>query len=71
MALLDFIRGDRCYIIDDKQEIKSAKIIKRQGNYYTVQLVGSCGALQLSANQIFHTPQDAANSIGIEISKRG
>lgn len=58
-----FERGEICYIVENNRTIKSAKIISRQGDFYTIQIVGSCGAIRLKESRLFKTEDDANNHI--------
>ena len=58
-----FERGDKCYIVENNRTVKAAKIISRQGEFYTIQTVGSCGAIRLKESQLFETEEDANNHI--------
>ena len=37
-----FERGDKCFIVENSRTVKAAKVISRQGEFYTIQTVGSC-----------------------------
>lgn len=56
-----FRRGDICYILQNNQPVK-VRIVMRQEHLYTVQPVGACGAIQVTKQQLFLTPQDALAS---------
>lgn len=59
---MKFVRGDICYILENNMHPKAAKIISRQGNFYTIQLVGSCGAIRLKESRLFKTEEEAIQS---------
>lgn len=65
---MSFARGDTCYILENNMNVRAAKVINRQGKFYIIQLVGSCGAIRLSENRLFETEEDAENSK--KLSKR-
>ena len=65
---MSFVRGDTCYILENNMNVRVAKVINRQGKFYIIQLVGSCGAIRLSENRLFETEEDAENSK--KLSKR-
>ena len=44
---MSFVRGDTCYILENNMNVRAAKVINRQGKFYIIQLVGSCGAIRL------------------------
>lgn len=50
---MDFARGDVCYILENNMNVRAAKVINKQGKFYTIQLVGSCGAIRLSESRLF------------------
>lgn len=58
-----FKRGEICYIIENNRTIKATKIIGKQGDFYTVQIVGSCGAIRLKESRLFKTEDEAKNHI--------
>ena len=55
-------RGDICYILESNYRITQVKIINRQGKFYTVQPIGSCGAIRLKEHRLFATDEEAENS---------
>lgn len=57
-----FQRGDICYILKNNCSVHQAKVISRQGNLYTIQLIGTCGATRLPSGRLFKTPEDAEAS---------
>lgn len=57
-----FVHGDACYILENNMNVRAAKVINRQGRFYVVQLVGSCGAIRLSESRLFETEEAAENS---------
>ena len=59
---MQFSRGDTCYIIESNMRVKAAKVINRQGDFYTIQLVGTCGAIRLRGSRLFKTEQEAKES---------
>lgn len=59
---MDFVRGDTCYILENNMNVRAAKVINRQGRFYIIQLVGSCGAIRLPENRLFLTEEEAENS---------
>lgn len=59
---MSFVRGDTCFILENNMNVRAAKVINRQGKFYIIQLVGSCGAIRLSENRLFETEEDAENS---------
>ena len=58
-----FEQGDKCFIVENNRTIKAAKIISRQGEFCTIQTVGSCGAIRLKESRLFETEEDANNHI--------
>lgn len=59
---MQFLRGDTCYILESNMKVKAAKVINRQGDFYTIQLVGTCGAIRLKESRLFKTEQEAKES---------
>ena len=59
---MDFARGDVCYILENNMNVRAAKVINKQGRFYTIQLVGSCGAIRLPESRLFLTEEEAENS---------
>ena len=59
---MDFVRGDTCYILENNMNVRAAKVINRQGRFYIIQLVGSCGAIRLPESRLFLTEEEAENS---------
>lgn len=57
-----FTRGDICYILENNMNVRAAKVARRQGGFYIIQLVGSCGAIRLPESRLFATEADAENS---------
>ena len=57
-----FVRGDTCYILENNMNVRAAKVISRQGKFYIIQLVGSCGAIRLSESRLFASEEAAENS---------
>ena len=59
---MSFIRGDTCYILENNMNVRAAKVISKQGKFYIIQLVGSCGAIRLSESRLFETEEEAESS---------
>ena len=59
---MNFVRGDTCYILENNMNVRAAKVINRQGRFYIIQLVGSCGAIRLLESRLFLTEEEAENS---------
>lgn len=57
-----FSRGDTCYILENNTRVRPAKIINKIGKIYTIQMVGSCGAIRLSEHRLFKTEKEALDS---------
>lgn len=57
-----FVRGDTCYILENNMNVRAAKVINKQGRFYVIQLVGSCGAIKLPESRLFKTEEEAENS---------
>lgn len=66
MVVLDgmgFKAGDICYILESNRRVRQAKVAGKSGEFYTIQLVGSCGAIRLKENRLFGTEEDARKSM--------
>ena len=59
---MSFVRGDTCYILENNMNTRAAKVINKQGRFYIIQLVGSCGAIRLLESRLFETEEDAQRS---------
>lgn len=59
---MSFVRGDTCYILENNMNVRAAKVISKQGRFYVIQLVGSCGAIRLPESRLFETEEAAENS---------
>ena len=59
---MSFVCGDTCYILENNMNVRAAKVISRQGKFYIIQLVGSCGAIRLSESRLFASEEEAENS---------
>lgn len=59
---MSFVRGDTCYILENNMNVRAAKVINKQGRFYVIQLVGSCGAIRLPESRLFETEEAAENS---------
>ena len=62
---MPYKRVDTCYIMNDSPTATQVKVVGKQGATYLVQMIGSCGALKLSENQLFSTKEEAEESIKI------
>ena len=59
---MSFVRGETCYILENNMNVRAARVINKQGRFYIIQLVGSCGAIRLPESRLFRTEEDAENS---------
>lgn len=59
---MNFKKGDICYILENNMNVRTAKISRVDGNFYTIQLVGSCGAIRLPKGRLFKTEEAALQS---------
>lgn len=55
--------ADKCFIVENNRIVKAAKVIGKQGEFYTIQTVGSCGAIRLKESRLFMTEEEANNHI--------
>lgn len=58
-----FKTGDVCYILENNMRPRQAKISAKQGEFYVIQLIGSCGAIRLRESRLFKTEDEALESI--------
>lgn len=56
---MSFVRGETCYILENNMNVRAVRVINKQGRFYIIQLVGSCGAIRLSESRLFKTEEDA------------
>ena len=63
---MKFARGETCYILESNYKIRAAKVINKQGDFYVIQLVGSCGAIRLKESRLFKTEDEALSSQKVE-----
>lgn len=59
---MSFVRGDTCFILENNMNVRAAKVISKQGKFYIIQLVGSCGAIRLSESRLFASEEETENS---------
>ncbi|MBC5688151.1 hypothetical protein H8S37_04285 [Mediterraneibacter sp. NSJ-55] len=57
-----FKKDDICYILENNMNVRKARVSARQGKFYVIQLVGSCGAIRLPESRLFKTEQEAWDS---------
>lgn len=60
--------GDTCYIIENEKP-KRGRVSSKKNGLYFIQFVGSCGALSVEEDQIFHTEEEAQKYIDKENNK--
>lgn len=60
---LGFVRGENCYIVENNKFVRPAKVVSKQGKFYTIQLLGSCGAIRLSESRLFKTKEEAEDGV--------
>lgn len=58
-----FNKDDVVFIIENNSVIRKAKVARKQGDNYIIQLIGSCGALTLAEDQLYATKDAAAEAI--------
>lgn len=64
-----FKRGDTCYILESNYKVTQAKVVSRQGKFYTLQLIGSCGAIRLPEHRLFTSEDNARESMKVNTTK--
>lgn len=60
---MGFKAGDICYILESNRRVRQAKVAGKSGEFYTIQLVGPCGAIRLKESRLFGTEEDARKSM--------
>lgn len=60
---MGFKAGDICYILESNRRVRQAKVAGKSGEFYTIQLIGSCGAIRLKESRLFGTEEDARKSM--------
>lgn len=60
---MGFKAGDICYILESNRRVRQAKVAGKSGEFYTIQLVGSFGAIRLKESRLFGTEEDARKSM--------
>lgn len=63
---MKFARGETCYILESNYKVRAAKVINKQGDFYVIQLVGSCGAIRLKESRLFKTEDEALTNQKVE-----
>ena len=58
-----FNKDDVVFIIENNSVIRKAKVARKQGDNYIIQLIGSCRALTLAEDQLYATEDTAAEAI--------
>ena len=56
---MEYKKDDIVYIIENNKIIKPARVVSRQGEFYTIQLVGSCGAIRLKKHRLYSSEEEA------------
>lgn len=57
-----FQRDDIVYILENNINVRQAKVMNKQGKFYTIQLIGSCGAIRLPEGRLFESEEAAMQS---------
>lgn len=60
---MGFKAGDTCYILENNRRVRQAKVAGRSGEFYTIQLIGTCGVIRLKESRLFETEEDARKSM--------
>ena len=55
--------GDSVYIIQNNRQVIEVKIIKKNTDFYVVQLPGSTGGIQLREGRLFRTKEEAEEQL--------
>lgn len=59
---MKFTRDEICYILENNEVATPAKVMRRQGNFYIIQLVGHSGAIRLPESRLFKSEEEALQS---------
>ncbi len=59
---MTFMRGDTCYILEENKYVQKAKVMRKQGEAYFIQFIGSCGAVKMPEDRLFKTQEEAEAS---------
>lgn len=54
--------GDICYFVENNRFIREAKVVSFHGSFVQIKY-GDHAGMRLNAKRIFHTEEDAKNSI--------
>lgn len=59
---MSFVPGDICYILENNTYITKARVMRKFGDSYIIQRIGTCGAIQLPPDELFQTEEEALAS---------
>ena len=51
---MSFCEGDKAYIIENNSHVTPVRIIRKDGEFYTIQFA-DCGRINLRESRLFHT----------------
>ena len=54
-----FVEGEQVYIVESHLHVTPALIIKKSGEFYTIRLLNSGGAITLRQSRLFQTKEEA------------
>ena len=57
-----FREGDQAYIIENNSHVTPVQIIKKDGDFYTIQFT-NYGRINLRESRLFHTQEEAKEKI--------
>lgn len=54
--------GDTCYFVENNRTIREARVVSIYGSFLQIKY-GTNAGLRLRANRVFHTEEEAKNSV--------
>ena len=65
-----YATGDTTYIVENGLRVREAVVLKHVGDYVTVSLIGTDGAIRLRSSRLFATAADAEASLKTKVEKK-
>ena len=62
--------GDTTYIVENGLRVREAVVLKHVGEYVTVSLIGSDGAIRLRSSRLFTTKADAEATLKNKVEEK-
>lgn len=67
---MSFCEGDKAYIIENNSHVTPVRIIRKDGEFYTIQFADQ-GRINLRESRLFHTEKEAHEKIKRTPSSNG